>query len=106
MKVTVATCQFPVSADLRSNALYILKQMRVAKKRGAHIAHFCEGSLSGYWILLGSSHPLSGRRKPHNSVYIINNRGEIIDRYDKMFCSGDRLGKKGDLAHYSPGNYS
>ena len=136
MKLTVATCQFPASADLCSNARYILKQMRVAKERGAHIAHFCEGSLSGYagtdfpsfegfdwallkelsqevldlgcrlglWVLLGSSHPLTGRQKPHNSVYIINGRGEIIDRYDKRFCSGDRLGKTGDLAHYSSGD--
>ncbi len=48
MKITVATCQFPVSSNLQSNAQYILKQMRIAKRRGAHIAHFCEGSLSGY----------------------------------------------------------
>ena len=58
------------------------------------------------WVLLGSSHSLPGRRKPHDCVYVINDRGRIIDRYDKRFCAGDRLGKTGDLAHYTPGNHS
>lgn len=57
------------------------------------------------WVLLGSSHPLSDGVKPHNSVYVINNRGQIVERYDKRFCTG-KAGKKPtlDLAHYSPGN--
>jgi predicted amidohydrolase len=59
----------------------------------------------GLWVLLGSSHPL-GRRKPHNSVYVINDRGQIVDRYDKRFCAGDRSGKTGDLAHYTPGDHA
>ncbi len=57
------------------------------------------------WVVLGSSHPLSNKHKPHNCLYIINPDGKIIDRYDKMFCAGDRLGNTGDLAHYSPGNH-
>jgi predicted amidohydrolase len=56
-------------------------------------------------VLLGSSHRLTGRRKPHNSVYVIDERGRIVDRYDKRFCAGDRAGKTGDLAHYSPGDH-
>jgi predicted amidohydrolase len=32
-------------------------------------------------------------------VYIINNQGRMVDRYDKMFCSGP------DLTHYSPGTH-
>jgi predicted amidohydrolase len=57
------------------------------------------------WVLLGSTHPLSAGVKPHNSVYIINAKGQIVERYDKRFCTGT-LGKqpKLDLAHYSPGN--
>ena len=57
------------------------------------------------WVLLGSSHPLSGGLKPHNSVYVINAKGQIVDRYDKRFCTG-KGGKRStlDLAHYSPGN--
>jgi hypothetical protein len=137
MKLAVATCQFPVSSDIRRNLRYVLRQMRTARERGAHVAHFCEGSLSGYagadfashrrfdwdrlracaeavlglarelrlWVLLGSSHRLSGDHKPHNSVYVIDDRGTIVDRYDKRFCAGDPSGRSGDLAHYSPGDH-
>jgi predicted amidohydrolase len=137
VKLTVATCQFPVDSDIRSNCRYVLRQMRAAKDRGAQVAHFCEACLSGYasvdfasyrgfdwdlleecthrvlelarqlrlWVILGSTHRLTGRHKPHNSVYVIDDRGKLIDRYDKRFCSGDRAGKTGDLAHYSPGDH-
>jgi predicted amidohydrolase len=57
------------------------------------------------WLVLGSSHRLTGRHKPHDCVYVIDGRGRIVDRYDKMFCGGDRAGRSGDLAHYSPGNH-
>jgi len=57
------------------------------------------------WVILGSTHRLSGQNKPHNSLYIINDDGQIVDRYDKMFCAGDESGETGDLAHYSPGNH-
>jgi len=60
----------------------------------------------GLWVLLGSSHPLSGRRKPHNCVYVIDDRSQIVDRYDKRFCAGDASGRTGDLAHYTPGDHS
>ncbi len=59
----------------------------------------------GIWVILGSTHRLTGNHKPHNSLYIINDRGKLVDRYDKMFCAGDRLSKKGELAHYSSGNH-
>ena len=51
------------------------------------------------WVLLGSIHPLSGNNKPYNSLYIINDKGEIVDRYDKRFCTG------GDLKYFSPGDH-
>ena len=118
--VTVATCQFPVSADVEVNLGHVLKQACSAKRRGAAVAHFPEGSLSSYagsdldtfggfdWegptgrhrtgprggsrpghvSVLGSTHRLSQGHKPHNSLYIIDNTGEIVDRYDKRFCSG------------------
>jgi predicted amidohydrolase len=138
MKLVVATCQFPVGADVRANARHVARQMRQAARRGAHVAHFCEGALSGYagsdlpsldrldwpllracslelmdlarrlrlWVLLGSAHRLSGRHKPHNSVYVIDDRGRLVDRYDKRFCAGDRAGRTGDLAHYTPGDHA
>ncbi|UCE85654.1 MAG: carbon-nitrogen hydrolase family protein [Deltaproteobacteria bacterium] len=137
MKLSVATCQFPVSSDIRGNARHVLRQMEIAKQRGARVAHFCEAALSGYagaefesyagfdwdqltactqqvldrarelrlWVILGSTHRLTGRHKPHNSVYVIDDAGRLVDRYDKRFCAGNRAGTKGDLAHYSPGNH-
>lgn len=60
---------------------------------------------SGIRALVGSTHPLSRNAKPHNSLYFINEKGEIADRYDKRFCAGDDTGTTGDLAHYTPGNY-
>jgi predicted amidohydrolase len=66
------------------------------------------------WVLLGSTHRLSDGHKPHNSVYVIDAQGKIVDRYDKRFCTGTpnpsprgRGGNRGptmDLAHYSPGD--
>ena len=38
-------------------------------------------------------------------MYVISEAGEIFDRYDKRFCSGDAEGRTGDLAHYSPGDH-
>ena len=131
MKISVATCHFPVDADIGRNEQYVVSQIRSARALGADVAHFPEASLSGYagtdfksyrrfdwprleaathhvldqarqtglWVILGSTHRLSARHKPHDSVYIINDRGRILDRYDKMFCSGS------DLAHYSPGTH-
>jgi predicted amidohydrolase len=135
MKLTIATCQFPIDRDIGRNMRYILGQMDSAKKSGAHVVHFSELALSGYagaefdsideldwdelrdatdqimararqkkiWVILGSTHRLSGRNKPHNSLYIINPEGRIVNRYDKMYCTGSRKGTDSDLAHYSPG---
>ena len=59
------------------------------------------------WVVLGSTHRLTPDRnirgqaepsKPHNSLYLINPKGKIIDRYDKRFCT------KGDLKRLTPGN--
>ncbi len=58
----------------------------------------------GMWVILGSTHPLSEGNKPHNSLYMINNYGELIDRYDKMFCAGQSA-TTGELAHFSSGNH-
>lgn len=46
--ITVATCQFPVSADVDDNLEFIERQLRLAADRGADVAHFPEGALSGY----------------------------------------------------------
>jgi predicted amidohydrolase len=59
----------------------------------------------GTWVVLGSTHQLTAPHKAHNSLYIIDDHGRILDRYDKMFCAADESGKTGDLAHYSLGNH-
>ena len=50
------------------------------------------------WVVLGSTHRLTHPNKPHNSLYLISPEGQIVDRYDKRFCTGN------DLNHYTPGN--
>jgi len=137
MKLRVATCQFPIGSDVSKNLKYVARQIRVARDRGADVAHFPEACLSGYagtdfssfegfdwalleecahkvldlarelriWVVLGSAHRLTAPHKPHNSLYIIDDRGEIVDRYDKMFCAGDISEETEDLAHYSPANH-
>jgi predicted amidohydrolase len=52
----------------------------------------------GLWVVLGSTHRLTNPNRPHNSLYLINPRGRIVDRYDKRFCT------KGDLKRLTPGN--
>ena len=34
------------------------------------------------WVVLGSAHRLTAPHKPHNSLYVIDDRGSIVDRYD------------------------
>jgi len=130
-RLVLASCQFPVSGNIRENASWIKNQMKHAKIRGADIVHFPECALSGYggkdvddysgfdwnglrsetesimvlakkiklWAVVGSSHRLSSGNKLHNSLYVINSEGRIIDRYDKRFCTG------GDLKYYTPGDH-
>lgn len=129
-KLTVATCQFPVSSSVKRNARHIREQMARAKQAGAEIVHFSECALSGYvgtdfptfdgydwalleaetrtilelagklklWVVLGSTHRLTEPNKPHNSLYLIDDKGRIADRYDKRF------GMSGDLRRLTPGD--
>jgi len=56
------------------------------------------------WVILGSAHRLTTPNKPHVSLYIINDSGEIVDRYDKMFCAGSIGEDDEELKHYASGN--
>lgn len=47
-KIRIASCQFPVSADIRSNYQFIEAQITEAKLRKADVVHFPECALSGY----------------------------------------------------------
>ena len=47
-KLSIASCQFPVSDNIEENAGWIIKQMEEAHAQGATLAHFPECALSGY----------------------------------------------------------
>jgi predicted amidohydrolase len=47
-RIRVASCQFPVSADIRVNYGYIEAQIIEAKLKKADVVHFPECALSGY----------------------------------------------------------
>ena len=50
------------------------------------------------WVVLGSAHPLTPPHRPHNSLYVISDQGEVVNRYDKRFCSNTEITR-----FYSPG---
>jgi len=59
----------------------------------------------GLWVVLGSAHRLSAGHKPHNSLYLIDDQGRLVDRYDKRFCAGDASETTDELAHFTPGDH-
>ena len=47
-RIRIASCQFPVSADIRANCKWMMDQMIEARLKKADIVHFPECALSGY----------------------------------------------------------
>src|SRR3954447_2418426 len=41
----------------------------------------------GLWVVVGCSHRLTPPHRPHNSLYVISDRGELATRYDKRLLS-------------------
>jgi predicted amidohydrolase len=41
----------------------------------------------GIWLVCGSNHPLTPPNRPHNSLYIISDKGALSGRYDKRLIS-------------------
>ncbi len=39
------------------------------------------------WAVIGGVHRPEANRRPYNSLYVINDQGDIASRYDKRFCS-------------------
>lgn len=39
------------------------------------------------WTVIGSNHPLTTPHRPHNSLYVISDAGELVGRYDKRLIS-------------------
>ncbi|MBB5801033.1 putative amidohydrolase [Saccharothrix ecbatanensis] len=45
----------------------------------------------GIWTAFGSIHRLSGANRPHNSLYVVSDRGELVGRYDKRYLSHSEI---------------
>jgi predicted amidohydrolase len=124
MKIKVAAVQMPFGTDVpKSLKTMETAIIRLARKR-VRLAVFPECCLSGYlvpakdrdWpairagvarlralarehrmaLVFGTAWP-SGKPKPFNSVFAVDERGRIVARYDKCHPT------KGDLTMFSPG---
>lgn len=43
------------------------------------------------WTVLGSVHPLTPPHRPHNSLYVLSDRGTVATRYDERLLSATKL---------------
>jgi predicted amidohydrolase len=43
------------------------------------------------WTVLGSVHALTPPHRPHNSLYVISDRGRVLTRYDERLLSNTKL---------------
>ncbi len=43
------------------------------------------------WAVLGSVHPLTPPHRPHNSMYVVSDQGELVTRYDERLLSSTKL---------------
>lgn len=50
------------------------------------------------WTIFGSVHQLTPPHRPHNSLYIVSDRGELLTRYDERMLSNTKISFM-----YSPG---
>ncbi|MBB3809886.1 carbon-nitrogen hydrolase family protein [Pseudochelatococcus contaminans] len=53
------------------------------------------------WTVVGCNHRLPPPSEPHNSLYVISDKGVLITRYDKRLCASD-----GSSLWYTPGSSS
>ena len=40
----------------------------------------------GIWVVVGCNHRLTHPNRPHNSLFVISDTGELVTRYDKRFA--------------------
>jgi predicted amidohydrolase len=43
------------------------------------------------WTVVGAVHRLTPPHRPHNSLYVISDRGEVVTRYDERMLSNTKL---------------
>ena len=51
------------------------------------------------WTVVGAVHRLTPPHRPHNSLYVISDRGEVVTRYDERMLSNTKLSHM-----YTPGS--
>ena len=51
------------------------------------------------WTVFGSNRRLTSPNRPHNSIYVVSDSGDVVTRYDKRLCSFNEINH-----HYSPGH--
>jgi predicted amidohydrolase len=52
----------------------------------------------GLWTIFGSVHQLTQPHRPHNSLYVVSDRGQLVTRYDERLLSNTKISFM-----YSPG---
>jgi predicted amidohydrolase len=52
----------------------------------------------GLWVVFGCAHRLTPPHRPHNSLYVVSDHGELVTRYDKRFLSHTEVTR-----FYAPG---
>lgn len=130
-KLKAATCQFPVSGDIKENSKYIKKFILEAALNGSDIIQFPEASLSGYppkdvpsfqnynWDLLrDETKEIMSLAKVHNIWVVLGSAHYISEKEKPLNClyiisnQGeivDRYDKSmltnGDLKYFTPGNH-
>jgi len=45
----------------------------------------------GLWVVFGSVHQLSNPQRPHNSLYVISDKGVLVTRYDERMLSHTKI---------------
>jgi predicted amidohydrolase len=129
--LSVATCQFPIGADVRRNGTAIRRQMVRAHELGAEVVHFPEGALSGYagpdietweaydWALLREETEsvvalakslgiwvVLGTAHPLSDGHLPHNSLYVISPKGRIVERYDKsFCTDGDLKHYSPGDH-
>ena len=48
------------------------------------------------WVIVGSHHFEGDNEQPYNCLWLIDDSGSIVNRYNKRFCTG----RSGELEHY------
>ena len=131
-KLKVATCQFPVSGDIGSNADYIKRFVKEAALNKADIVHFSEAALSGYppkdvpsfqdfnWAKLrDETHRIMSLAR-EQGIWVVLGSAHYINEDEKpLNClyiisdQGKIVGRYdksmltgGDLKFYTPGNHT